>query len=200
MRLVFVLLSIVSLWGCGPLLKESGEKTKYFMLASPDCADNKTEFLNSKSVLIKDVTASAFVNSHKIIFRDTQYSLGHYQYAAWVESPPKQLVNLLVKRIECEKLFENVASRTSYVTSDYILSIEVLDFYHDITQSPNMIKIEIRAELADRNQRKILSKRHFKREITVKTQNIDGALESFNSGLSEILDEIIMWLQESTTP
>lgn len=154
---------------------------------------------NPHIVLIPDTSTNAFYNTDSIAFSRAPGTRGLYQYARWTERPGKRLSELLLRRLEAERIFATVASSGSGIKGDWLLDTRLLAFYHQASTSPGSVRVELRAEVTDLHHRTLVARKLFAVDIPAPTYNAAGAVTAFNTATGQLLDEIGNWLESLPT-
>lgn len=149
-----------------------------------------------RTLLLADTTAGAFYDSDGMAFSGSPGTRGYYQYARWSERPGKRFTDLLLMRLDREKVVAAVAQSGSNVRSDLLLLTDIVEFYHDAAQSPGTVRMELRAEVVDLKTRKLLDRKTFVQSIGVSTFDAAGAHKAFNEAATRTLGEVADWLKE----
>lgn len=149
-----------------------------------------------RTLLIADTTAGAFYDTDGMVFSNKAGTRGYYQFARWSERTGKRFTDLLLLRLEHEKIFAAVAQSGSNVRGDWLLITEFLDFYHDAAQQPGAVKVTFRAEVVDLKTRALLARKTFTQSVDVSTYNAAGAHKAFNEASTRTLNELADWLKE----
>jgi cholesterol transport system auxiliary component len=147
-------------------------------------------------LLIADTTAGAFYDTDGMAFSNVAGTRGYYQFARWSERASKRFSDLLLLRLEQEKVFAALARSGSNIRGDWLLMTEILDFHHDAVQQPGTVKMVLRAELVDLNDRALLARKTFTQTIPVASFNAAGAHTAFNEAATLTLNELADWLKE----
>jgi cholesterol transport system auxiliary component len=158
-------------------------------------AQVSTERLDAK-LLVRNVEANIFIDSHKIVFSESPMTRGYYQFAQWVEPPPKQISTLLVEYLTSLGLFDSVTRVSSLTKGDLQLNLWLREFHHDISEEPGFVVIRLEAELLDVQGRSALSRTEFVVKEAVETYDAVGAVSGFDRGLAQIFDQIGIWLNK----
>jgi len=194
---VLALLSLILASGftaCSISLGPSAEEKQYFVLEG-NLSEVKT---NSQSVdqnlRVRETEAGRFVDSQRIIFSKDDQSRGYYQFAYWVDAPPKRLGMLLESYIEKAGIFSSVFRESSGVPADFELRTEVLEFRHHIASSPGEVIVSIRAELVSLVDREIVGRKTFSAVKEASAYNAGGAIEAFSLASNEVLQSIAVWV------
>jgi cholesterol transport system auxiliary component len=118
----------------------------------------------------------------------------------WTERPSRRITELLVMRLERERLFKTVATAVSGVQGNLILNTHLMEFYHDAESSPSRVRITMTAELMDPVARVLLARRIFDQSAPARTDDAPGAVQAFGDAISAILDDICAWVDALAPP
>ncbi|BBP02678.1 hypothetical protein TPL01_01100 [Sulfuriferula plumbiphila] len=185
----------LSLGGCISLAgnKNAPEITTY-VLEDPGHA-TPAATVNPRTLLVLDTTTDAFYNTDSIAFSRAPGTRGLYQYARWADRPGKRLSELLLTRLDADRIFATVASGGSGVKGDWVLDTRLLAFYHQASAAPGSVHVELRAEVMDLRSRVLVARKLFIQELPAPTYNAAGAVAAFNIATGKLLDDIEAWLQ-----
>lgn len=181
--------------GCSLVLPQRSGVQQHYVLADHFTARPPTERRLNRRVLIRATTANAFIDTDRIVFSRQSGTRGYYQFARWTESPPQRFTALLRSSVERAALFQSVALTTSGTTADLLLTSELINFYHDAVRQPGSVTVDVRASLIDHRKRNIVSQKSFHKSIGIVQYNAGGAVQGFNRAVTQILDEIVVWLE-----
>lgn len=149
-----------------------------------------------RTLLMADTTAAAYYDTDGMAFSSKPGTRGYYQFARWSERSGKRFSDLMLARLEHEKVFAVVAQAGGNVRGDWLLTTEILDLHHDAVQSPGVARMELRAEVIDLNTRTLLARRTFIQSVTVTSFDAAGAHAAFNEAATRTLNELTDWLKE----
>ncbi|KAB2320104.1 hypothetical protein F8A86_08875 [Betaproteobacteria bacterium SCN1] len=147
-------------------------------------------------LVVLDTTASAFYDADALVFSRTPGTRGQYQFARWTERPGKRFANLLRNRLDGQGAWR-VVGAGGYVRGDWMLDTELVEFYHDATQSPGVFRLVLRAELIDLGQRSLIGRKVFARDVPLASFDAAGAAQAANRATAAVLDELDAWLASS---
>jgi cholesterol transport system auxiliary component len=150
----------------------------------------------TRTLLMADTAAGAFYDTDGMAFSSKPGTRGYYQLARWSERSGKRFTDLLLARLEREKVFATVAQTGSNVRGDWLLATEILDLYHDAARQPGIVKMELRAEVVDLKTRALLARKTFSQSVAVSSFDAAGAHKAFNDAATRNLNELTDWLRE----
>jgi cholesterol transport system auxiliary component len=152
--------------------------------------------LSPRTLLMADTAAAAFYDTDGMAFSSQPGTRGYYQFARWSERSGKRFTDLLLARLEREKVFAAVAQSGASVRGDWLLTTEILDLYHAAAQQPGVVKMEVRAEVIDLKTRTLLARKTFTQSVAVSSYDAAGAYKAFNEAATRTLNEMADWLKE----
>jgi cholesterol transport system auxiliary component len=163
-----------------------GGMESYVPAVAPAGADAPT-------LLVLDTTTGGFYDTDQLIFSRSAGTRGQYQFARWTERPGKRFADLMRARLDHEGTW-HVSAAGGYVHGDVLLDTELVEFYHDAANNPGKVRLELRAELVDLKQRKLLGRRVFEQQVPLTTYDAAGAAQASNLAVGRALDDLTAWL------
>jgi cholesterol transport system auxiliary component len=166
----------------------------YYVLkdANPATAANPPR-PDAPTLLVLDTTTGGFYDTDQLIFSRSAGTRGQYQFARWTERPGKRFADLMRARLDQQGAW-HVTAAGGYVRGDVLLDTELVELYHDATSEPGQMRLELRAELVDLKQRKLLGRRVFEQHVPLATFDAAGAAQASNQAVSRALDDLSVWL------
>lgn len=167
----------------------------YYVLNDSVTADisSVTRAVDAPILRVLDTTASGFYDTDQLIFSRNAGTRSQYQFARWTERPGKRFADLLRARLDHQGAW-NVSDPGGYVRGDVLLDTELMEFYHDAASEPGQVRLELRAELVDLGQRKLLGRRVFEQQVPLPTFDAAGAAQASSLATGRVLDDLIAWL------
>jgi cholesterol transport system auxiliary component len=145
------------------------------------------------TLLVLDTTTGSFYDTDQLVFSNSAGTRGQYQFARWTERPGKRFADLMRTRLERQGVW-HVSAAGGYVRGDVLLDTELVEFYHDASSKPGTLHLELRAELVDMKQRKLLGRRVFEQQVPLSSFDAAGAAQASSQAVSRVLDELGAWL------
>ncbi len=192
------LLALAGLSGCTVFGGDRPAPT-YFVLR--DAADvTPAAQRSARTLLVAPTATSPFYDTQSIVFSRMPGTRAYYQFAAWTERPGKRFDALLLSRLERRGAFASVASITAGVRGELLLACMLSELYHDDDPAPGHVRMEVAAELTDRNERRLLGRRAFAQESPVGADNAEAAVRAFETAVARLLDELVAWVERAASP
>ncbi|MBW8364314.1 MAG: PqiC family protein [Rhizobium sp.] len=142
---------------------------------------------------VLDTTTGGFYDSDQLVFSRSTGTRGQYQFARWTERPGRRFAELLRTRLDRLGRYR-VAPAGGVVRGDLMLDTRLVEFYHDATSEPGQVRLELRAELVDLKQRRLLGRHTFEQKVPLTTYDAAGAAQASNLAVSRVLDDVSAWL------
>ena len=171
-------------------------------------APNQTPPGPRPRLMLSALNAGALYESTGIVYGRALDQRAYYQYANWAERPSNRLVSLLDVRLN-ERLrnqapaardFAWIAVDTSGLIGDWLLGLRIKAFYHDASGPQDRAIVEIDAELLDWQAKALLARRIFRAEQPLATSTVTAAVSGLSEATSQVLDQIVVWLEALTPP
>lgn len=150
---------------------------------------------SARTLLLADTTAGAFYDTDGMAFSSTPGTRGYYQYARWSERASKRFGDLLLTRLERERIFATVAQTGGNVRGNWLLTTDILDLHHDAAERPGVVRMELRAEVVDLGSRALVARKTFVQSVAVPSYDAAGAHQAFDRAATLTLDAIADWLK-----
>ena len=145
------------------------------------------------TLLVRDTTTGGFYDSDQLVFSRSAGTRGQYQFARWTERPGRRFAELLRARLDQLGRYR-VAPAGGVVRGDLMLDTRLVEFYHDATSEPGQVRLELRAELVDLKQRRLLGRHTFEQKVPLTTYDAAGAAQASSQAVSRVLDDLSAWL------
>jgi len=166
----------------------------YYVLNDAEPAATPTPVpADALTLRVLDTTTGGFYDSDQLVFSRSADTRGQYQFARWTERPGRRFAELLRARLDRLGRYR-VAPAGGVVHSDLMLDTRLVEFYHDATREPGQVRLELRAELVDLKQRRLLGRHTFEQKVPLTTYDAAGAAQASNLAVSRVLDDVSAWL------
>jgi cholesterol transport system auxiliary component len=195
MPVVLVVAAIAALGGCVSLGPQ--ETPRYYVLSTASAQPRVAPTARASTLLVVPTVASTFYETQEIAYSRAPGERAYYVFHMWTERPSRRITELLVMRLESERLFSTVATAVSGVRGNLYLNTYLTEFYHDAASSPGRVTITMTAELMDPVARVLLARRVFDQSAAVQTNDAPGAVQAFNDAISAMLGDICAWADAS---
>lgn len=170
------------------------EVQRFYVLEDSKASTAKAEAARAATLLLAPTTASSFYDTQGIAYSRAPGMRAYYQYHSWTEPPGRRIGELLAARLERNGTFRTVASVTSAVRGELVLSTHLAELYHDAASAPGSARVSLTAELTDPARRVLVARRSFSASASAASYDAAGAVQAFNQALAALLDELAAWI------
>jgi len=194
MRLAVALLLTIPLFGC--LGGSSAPARTYYVLQDRTPAKaSQPANANGKVLLIAGSAADVFYDAESLVFSRRSGQRAYYQFASWTDRPSSVIVRLAERRLDAGGQFAAVGRLNSGLRADLLLNVVIAEFFHDVTVSPAVVRVELICELIDWRNRSSIAQRSFIATAPVASDDAQGAADAFNVAVTGLLDAIVPWVE-----
>jgi cholesterol transport system auxiliary component len=191
MRLAVVLILACLVAGC---FSPGSRQPQRFYVLDDSKKDFETKSPRASVLLIAPTTAAGFYDTQSVAYSRAPGTRAYYHYHSWTELPARRIGELLAARLEKGAGFRMVASLTSQVRGELVLSTHLDELYHDAASQPGMARIAFTAELTDPLKRVVVARKSFTASAPAASFDAPGAVQGFNQALATLLDEVSAWV------
>lgn len=195
----FIAAASLALSGCVNLGLDAGGKEAseivYYVMDDAGRTPVAAASLNPRVLVLTDTQAGAFYDTDGMAYSRQPGTRAYYQFARWSERAGKRFTDLLLTRLEAEKIFSTVAQTGTNVQGDWLLITEIVEHYHDASQQPGAVRMLLRAEVVDIKARKLIARNTFSQSVPAASYNAAGAHQAFNQAATQTLNEMADWLK-----
>jgi cholesterol transport system auxiliary component len=174
---------------------------RYYVLedsrSSGSKAEPASEAGRKATLLLAPATVSGFYDTQGIAYSPRSGMRAYYQYHSWTEAPGRRIDELVAARLERSGAFRTVASVTSAVRGELVLSTYLTELYHDAAVAPGTGRVSLTAELTDPVRRMLVARRSFSASASAPSFDAPGAVQALNQALGTLLDELVAWVDEA---
>jgi cholesterol transport system auxiliary component len=148
-------------------------------------------------LLVSSGAMPGLYDSDRMVFSANGRSRSYFQFGYWSERPAQTLLLLSEARLIDSRRFREVASSTSGVRGDLLLSLRLDELYLDASTEPGRVKLIVMAELIDWRSRQLLARRSFAQAAPVPRRDAGGLAEAASQAVGVMLGELVAWTAAS---
>lgn len=148
-------------------------------------------------LLIQPLPADSVADTSAMAYSRRPHELAFYQFASWSERPVRQLPRLLQRRLDASGLVGAAGVIGDPLSADWLLTLSIEQFVHDVAQSPGTARCALMVELVDRRARRRVAQRHFDISAPVEQADAASAADGLSAAVSAVFDELLPWLDEA---
>lgn len=152
-----------------------------------------------KVLLIASSAMPGLYDSDRMVFSADGRSRSYFQFGYWSERPAQSLLLLAETRLVNAQRLRAVASSTSGVRGDLLLTLRLEELYLDASLDPGQVRLAVTAELLDWRERRLLARRLFRQSVAVSPRNAPDLALAGSQAVGGVLDELVAWVVASAT-
>lgn len=202
-RLPLLVLAAAALLAAGCISVDIGQDTQQqaqFRIIDGRSAPAAAPRSNGRDLIVSPQPAASVDDSFALAYSRESNQRAAYQFATWSDRPSSRLAQLLVDRLAARRAFGSVSLAGRGVAGDLLLNITVNDFFHDATSSPGAARVDVAAELIDRNTRKLIARQTFVASAAVEQANSAAAAAALSEASTKLLDDLAAWVEAKSAP
>jgi cholesterol transport system auxiliary component len=192
MRFALVVALAFFLAGC--FSPGARQPQRFYVLEDPGKSVEAGSARRASILLVAPTSAAGFYDAQNIAYSRSPGTRAYYHYHSWTELPARRISELLAARLEKSGGFRMVASLTSSVRGELVLSTHLAELYHDAASQPGLARIALSAELTDPLKRVVVARKTFTASAPAASFDAPGAVQGFNQALAVLLDEVSAWV------
>jgi ABC-type uncharacterized transport system auxiliary subunit len=146
-----------------------------------------------KVLLVSSGAMPGLYDSDRMVFSADGRSRSYFQFGYWSERPAQTLLVLSEARLIQSGRFREVASSTTGVRGDLLLSLRLDELYFDASSESGQVKLILNAELIDWRSRQLLGRRGFTHAAPVPKRDASGLAEAASQAVGVMLGELVAW-------
>ena len=147
-----------------------------------------------KVLLVASSAMPGLYDSDRMVFSADGRSRSYFQFGYWSERPAQSLLLLAETRLVNAQRFRTVASSTSGVRGDLLLSLRLDELYLDASLDPGQVRLAMSAELLDWRERRLLARRSFTQTVAVSPRDAPDLALAGSQALGTLLGELVPWV------
>ena len=147
-----------------------------------------------KVLLIAAGGAPSLYDGDRMVFSANGHSRSYFQFGYWSERPAQSLLWLAQARLARAARLREVASSTSGVRGDLLLSLRLQELYLDASQDPGQVRLTVMAELLDWRQRKLVARQDFRQSLAVSPRDAPDLALVGSQAVGALLGELVAWV------
>lgn len=183
MKNIYLLLGVLFLTGCSGLLTSKQNVDQFYTVNAIKDYDGEKQNVDA-TITIQSPTVSKGLDGNRIMLMHSPQRLDYFAKARWSSPLSTMVQTSLVESFENSEVLSRVATDSSGLRPDYVLSFEIQDFqaeYQEANEAP-VIHIKLVAKLVNYPQRNL------KASFTA---------ETFKQAQENELDEIMLTFDQA---
>ncbi|MFN7572982.1 MAG: ABC-type transport auxiliary lipoprotein family protein [Betaproteobacteria bacterium] len=117
-----------------------------------------------------------------------------YELARWSERPERRLVALVQQRLEARGAFAAVVP-LGQLAGDWMLALSIQEIVHDVSATPTVARLTLRAEVVDRRSRTLVARKTESVAVPAERNDPAAAVAAFDRAVGQALDALAPWVE-----
>ena len=113
------------------------------------------------------------------------------------ETPATALNAMLLSELERSGAFRSVASASSGISGNLLLTTRLEEIFHDASAPPGTARVTLSAQLSDPIARKLIARRTFTSSSDVSSFDAEGAVAGMRAALASAVAEEAAWVVQA---
>jgi len=148
-------------------------------------------------LLVFSSSVAAFYDTLQIAYSRTPGTRDYYQFSSLTETPAKALNAMLLSELERSGAFRSVASATSGISGNLLLTTKLEEIFHEASAPPGTARVTLSAQLSDPIGRKLIARRTFTASSDVSSFDAEGAVAGMRAALASAVAEEAAWVVQA---
>ncbi len=195
-RLAAGLLLTLALGACSALpAPKASPLDSYTLNPAAEIATQKPSGL---TLLLSRPDAGPGFDTPRMAYREQIHELAYFARHRWVASPARMLAPLLTAVLEQSGRFKAVVEAPTAASAQLRLDCTLSALYQDFTRKPSREVVELRLQLIDLRDGRVLASRNFSATVTADADTPYGGVKAANQALTGLLPKIAAFVAEYT--
>jgi ABC-type uncharacterized transport system auxiliary subunit len=172
---------------------------RYYTLVPPPATTPivRHTALRDGVLLVAPVAAAPFYDGREIAFSTARGMRGRYQFSHWTEAPAESVHTSLASGLARAQLFGIIATPAPGLKADWLLSVRLLEIYHDASPPPGVARLVLNVELIDVKAHAVVARRTFTACGTAPTHDAEGAVAGARVAVASAVGAVVAWIDRT---
>lgn len=131
--------------------------------------------------------ALAGFDTPRMAYATQPYELDYFARSRWADTPARMLSALIVRALDDSSGFRAVVHNPAVVAADLRLDTELVRLQHEFLEKPSRVRITLRAQLVDLNERRVIAGREFEEVEVATADHAYAGVAAANRALDRLL-------------
>lgn len=134
-------------------------------------------------------------DSTRIAYARRPGERANYELARWTERPERRLIVLVQQRLEARGAFAAVVP-LGQLAGDWMLALSIQEIVHDVSVTPTVARLTLRAELIDRRSRTLVARKTERVAVPAERNDPAAAVAALDRAVGQALDALAPWVED----
>lgn len=136
---------------------------------------------------VSPTRALAGFDTPRIAYITQPFELDYFAKSRWADAPARMLSPLIVRAIDEGGDFSAVVHNPGVIAADLRLDTELVRLQQEFLVKPSRVRLTMRAQLIDLNERRVIAGREFEEVEPAVTDNAYAGVAAANRALERLL-------------
>jgi cholesterol transport system auxiliary component len=178
--------------GCAALKPPEAEMVSLYVFDLPAARPSaQTPSRPHNTVLAVSATrALAGFDTPRMAYATQPFEIDYFAKSRWADAPARMLSPLIVRALDERGEFSAVIHNPGVAAADLRLDTELVRLQHEFLQKPSRVRITLRAQLVNLNDRRVIASREFEEVEPAVADNAYAGVAAANRALERLLTRL----------
>lgn len=148
-------------------------------------------------LVVERPTAASSLNTPRIAVRHSLTRLDYFERAVWSDSAPALVQTRLIESFENSDRIVAIGRESMDLRSDYVLKLELREFYADLREDPTTADVHLIARLVRMPEREIVDWTSESYEMAADGDSMVDIVAAFDEALGKAMKRVVIWTIET---
>lgn len=180
-----------ALTGCADLPRPGASPEVQTYLLSPRQASAPAVAGNGPVLVVSPPQAQPGYDTPRMVYTKRAHELEYFGRNQWADLPTAMLGSVLVNALSASGRFPAVIAGPTSISGELRLDIKIVSLQQEFDLTPSRVRVSLRAQLVDLNNRNVLATRTFERVQAAPSEDPYGGVVAINQALEQLLDQLV---------
>jgi cholesterol transport system auxiliary component len=139
-------------------------------------------------------------DSARMAYVRKPHELEYFTKNQWVDTPARMLAPIMIQAIDSSGAFRAVVGNRTGALANWRLETEIVRLQQDFLSTPSRMRLSIRAQLIDVDNRRVQASRDFDAEEITASEDPYGGVVAANHAVERIMGELATFCADQIKP
>ena len=170
--------------------------TEYILSPKINTTPYKAKSCQESSLKVGQIFSPKSLMTKKMKYIENEYEEASFSQSEWARTPNRAILDVLIKSIRISKIFSDVSSFHSRVSTDMLLETHIEKFiqYFEKNNQKSYVEIVVTYNLIDIISAKSIAHTTISVQVDSTDVNAKSGVVALNEALSQTLEKTNQWL------
>lgn len=192
-RLILIFLPLI-LSACSPLQPVKQDAPNTYALEAR--FEARPRSAGQDILEVSQPRARSGYDSARMAYIRKPHELEYFTKNQWVDTPARMLAPIMIQAIDSSGAFRAVVGNRTGVLANWRLETEIVRLQQDFLATPSRVRLSIRAQLIDVDNRRVQASRDFDAEEITPSEDPYGGVVAANRAVDRVMGELASFCAE----